>query len=251
MIPAFNEERTLELILNHVLEQPEVGEVIAVDDGSTDGTWAILSRFATKDQRIRAFRLEANQGKGAALRRAVEEVRMPFALVQDADLEYDPRDYPTLLQPLDEGRADVVYGVRGFAGQTAFSFWFVMGNKAVTFVANILFDCYISDLESGYKALRSDLWRRLNLRGKRFDIEPDITARVLRLGYRIHEVPIRYYARSRAEGKKLTWLDGFRAMFELLRLRLTTYNRLFGRTADPGYHQERQRQLSLRHPLRP
>ncbi len=251
MIPAFNEERTLELILNHVLEQPEVGEVIAVDDGSTDGTWAILSRFATKDQRIRAFRLEANQGKGAALRRAVEEVRMPFALVQDADLEYDPRDYPTLLQPLDEGRADVVYGVRGFAGQTAFSFWFVMGNKAVTFAANILFDCYISDLESGYKALRSDLWRRLNLRGKRFDIEPDITARGLRLGYRIHEVPIRYYARSRAEGKKLTWLDGFRAMFELLRLRLTTYNRLFGRTADPGYHQERQRQLSLRHPLRP
>ncbi len=251
MIPAFNEERTLELILNHVLEQPEVGEVIAVDDGSTDGTWAILSRFAARDQRIRAFRLEANQGKGAALRRAVEEVRMPFALVQDADLEYDPRDYPTLLRPLVEGRADVVYGVRGFAGQTAFSFWFVMGNKAVTFAANILFDCYISDLESGYKALRSDLWRRLNLQGKRFDIEPDITARVLRLGYRIHEVPIRYYARSRAEGKKLTWLDGLRAIVELIRLRLSTSGRLFGRKADPDYHRERQRQLSLRHPLRP
>lgn len=251
MIPAFNEERTLEVILRHVLEQPEVGEVIAVDDGSSDGTWAIMSRFASADSRVRAFRLETNQGKGAALRRAVDEVRMPFALVQDADLEYDPRDYPTLLQPLVEGRADVVYGVRGFAGQTAFSFWFVMGNKAVTFAANVLFDCYISDLESGYKALRSDLWRRLNLRGRRFDIEPDITARVLRLGYRIHEVPIRYYARSRAEGKKLTWLDGFRAMFELLRLRLTTYNRLFGRTLDPGYHRERQRQLSLRHPLRP
>ncbi len=196
MVPAFNEERTLQVILKHVLEQPEVGEVIAVDDGSTDGTWAIMSRFAANDPRVRAFRLEANQGKGAALRRAVEEVRMPFALVQDADLEYDPRDYPTLLRPLVEGRADVVYGVRGFAGQTAFSFWFVMGNKAVTFAANILFDCYISDLESGYKALRSDLWRRLNLQGKRFDIEPDITARVLRLGYRIHEVPIRYYARE-------------------------------------------------------
>jgi len=251
MIPAFNEERTLEVILNHVLEQPEVGEVIAVDDGSTDGTWAIMSRFAGKEPRVRAFRLEANQGKGAALRRAVEEVRMPFALVQDADLEYDPRDYPTLLRPLVEGRADVVYGVRGFAGQTAFSFWFVMGNKAVTFAANILFDCYISDLESGYKALRSDLWRRLSLQGKRFDIEPDITARVLRLGYRIHEVPIRYYARSRAEGKKLTWLDGLRAIFELVRLRLSTYDGIFGRDTDPSNNSERQRQLSLRHPLRP
>ena len=251
MIPAFNEERTLELILKHVLERPEVGELIAVDDGSTDGTWAIMSRFAARDPRVRAFRLETNQGKGAALRRAIAEIRMPFAVVQDADLEYDPRDYPTLLQPLVEGRADVVYGVRGFAGQTAFSFWFVMGNKAVTFAANVLFDCYISDLESGYKALRADLWRRLNLQGNRFDIEPDITARVLRLGYRIHEVPVRYYARSRAEGKKLTWLDGLRAIGQLMRLRLASYRGLFGGAADPGYHRERQRQLSLRHPLRP
>src|SRR5438309_4809694 len=249
MIPAFNEERTLEVILKHVLERPEVGEVVAVDDGSTDGTWGILTRCADHDPRVRPFRLERNQGKGAALRRAIAEIRMPFALVQDADLEYDPRDYPTLLRPLVEGRADVVYGVRGFAGQTAFSFWFVIGNKAVTFAANLLFDCYISDLESGYKALRTDLWRRLNLQGKRFDIEPDITGRVLRLGYRIHEVPVRYYARSRAEGKKLTWLDGLRAMGELVRLRLSSYGALFGRAADPGYHSERQRQLSLRHPL--
>jgi dolichol-phosphate hexosyltransferase len=249
MMPAYNEDRTLEVILNHVLERPEVGEVIVVDDGSTDGTWKILSRFAERDSRVRPLHQDTNQGKGAALRRAIAEVRMPFAVVQDADLEYDPRDYPTLLGPLVEGRADVVYGVRGFAGQTAFSFWFVMGNKAVTLAANLLFDCYISDLESGYKALRADLWRRLNLKGNRFDIEPDITARVLRLGYRIHEVPIRYYARSRAEGKKLTWLDGLRAIGQLVRLRLTSYSGLFGRGADRVYHQERQRQLSLRHPL--
>ena len=249
MIPAFNEERTLEVILNHVLDRPEVGEVIAVDDGSTDSTWMILTRFAERDPRVRSFRQGTNRGKGAALRRAIEEVRMPYAVVQDADLEYDPRDYPTLLGPLVEGRADVVYGVRGFAGQTAHSFWFVLGNAAVTLAANVLFDCYISDLESGYKALRTDLWRRLNLKGDRFDIEPDITGRVLRLGYRIHEVPIRYYARSRAEGKKLTWFDGLRAIRQLVRLRLTTYYSLFGRGADRAYHQERQRQLSLRHPL--
>src|SRR6266508_4003041 len=250
MIPAFNEERTLEVILNHVLERPEVGEVIAVDDGSTDGTWAIISRSAERDSRVRAYRQDVNRGKGAALRRAIAEVRMPFAVVQDADLEYDPRDYPILLRPLVEGRADVVYGVRGFAGQTAFSFWFVMGNKAVTLAANLLFDCYISDLETGYKALRSDLWRRLNLQGNRFDIEPDITARVLRLGYRIHEVPIRYYARSRADGKKLTWVDGLRALRQLAALRVSSDRRLFGPQHDRRYHETRQEELNRSHPLR-
>jgi glycosyltransferase involved in cell wall biosynthesis len=249
MMPVFNEERTLELILGHVLEQPEVGEVIAVDDGSTDQTWEILSRFAKSDRRIRALRHETNQGKGAALRRAVAELRMPFALVQDADLEYDPRDYPRLLGPLREGRADAVYGTRGFAGQTAFSFWFVMGNKAVTLATNLLFDCYISDMETGYKVLRSDLWRRLSLKGTRFDIEPDITARILRLGYRIHEVPVHYYARGRDEGKKLTWLDGVRALGTLLRLRLSSDSQLFGTEPDWGYHRKRQMELARQHPL--
>jgi glycosyltransferase involved in cell wall biosynthesis len=249
MMPAFNEERTIELILKHVLARREVGEVLVVDDGSTDGTWDILTRFSARDRRVRTFRQETNQGKGAALRRAIGELRMPFALVQDADLEYDPRDYATLLGPLLEGRADAVYGVRGFAGQTAYSFWFVLGNKAVTLATNLLFDCYISDMESGYKALRSDLWRRLNLQGTRFDIEPDITARILRLGYRIHEVPIRYYARSRDEGKKLTWLDGLRAFGTLLRLRLISDVRLFGQATDREYHRARQVQLARQHPL--
>ncbi len=249
MMPIFNEERTLEIILGHVLEQPQVGEVIAVDDGSTDRSWEILARMAAAEPRIRAFRQATNQGKGAALRRAVSELRMPFALVQDADLEYDPRDYPGLLEPLQEERADAVYGTRGFAGQTAFSFWFVMGNKAVTLATNLLFDCYISDMETGYKVLRSDLWRRLNLSGKRFDIEPDITARILRLGYRIHEIPVHYYARSRDEGKKLTWLDGVRALGALVRLRLSSDGALFGEAPDWSYHRERQSELARQHPL--
>jgi glycosyltransferase involved in cell wall biosynthesis len=249
MMPVFNEERTLEIILGHVLEQPEVGELIAVDDGSTDRTWEILSRVSQADSRVRALRQETNQGKGAALRRAVTELRMPFALVQDADLEYDPRDYGALLEPLMEGRADAVYGTRGFAGQTAFSFWFVMGNKAVTLATNLFFDCFISDMETGYKVLRSDLWRRLCLKGTRFDIEPDITARILRLGYRIHEVPIHYYARSRDEGKKLTWVDGVRALGALVRLRLSSDAALFGSAPDWDYHRERQGELARQHPL--
>src|SRR3989475_13131835 len=251
MMPAFNEERTVEIILAHVLDRPEVGEVIVVDDGSTDRTWEILQDVAAHDSRVRPFRQQVNQGKGAALRRAISELRMPFALVQDADLEYDPRDYPALLQPLLEDRADVVYGVRGFAGQTAYSFWFVVGNKLVTLATNMLFDCYISDMETGYKVLRSDLWRALNLRGTRFDIEPDITARIMRLGYRIHEVPISYYARSRGEGKKLTWRDGVRALQTLVDLRLKSDGDLFGAAPDWTYHRARQKELALQHPLVP
>lgn len=250
MMPIYNEERTLETILTHVLDRPEVGEVVAVDDGSSDRSWEILSSFAASDPRLRPLRQPRNLGKGAALRRAVGEISRPFAVVQDADLEYDPRDYPALLEPLLSGRADVVYGVRGFAGQTAYSFWFVLGNRAVTLACNVLFDCYISDLETGYKVLRSELWKRLSLRGERFDIEPDITARVLRLGYRIHEVPIHYYARSREEGKKLTWRDGVYALSTLWKLRVASDASLFGALRDPAYHRARQEELASQHPLR-
>ncbi len=249
MIPAFNEEATISVILRHVLERPEVAEVIVVDDGSRDRTWEILAAAAAADPRIRPFRQEHNQGKGAALRRAIGEIRSEFALVQDADLEYDPRDYASLLAPLMEGRADVVYGVRGFASHTSYSFWFVIGNKLVNLFTNLLFDSYLSDVETGYKLMRTELWRDLGLRGARFDIEPEITARLLRLGYRVHEVPIRYYARSREQGKKLTWRDGVRALLTLARLRLASRRELFGSEFDIGRHRQRQSLLLGRHPL--
>lgn len=249
MMPIYNEERTLRTILGHVLDRPEVGEVIAVDDGSRDTSWSILDEFAARDSRVRPLRQPQNAGKGSALRRAIGEVRLPYAIVQDADLEYDPRDYPLLLEPLIENRADVVYGVRGFGGQTAYSYWFVVGNRMVTMASNVLFDSYISDMETGYKCLRTSLWQRLNLHGTRFDIEPEITARVLRLGYRIHEVPIRYYARSREDGKKLTWRDGFHALTTLMKLRLGSERRLFGAEHDRGYHANRHAELARSHPL--
>ena len=194
------------------------------------------------DPRVVVRRHSVNQGKGAAVRTGLEAITTPITIIQDGDLEYDPLEYESLITPILEGRADVVYGVRGFASQTAYSYWFVIGNRLVTTATNILFNCYIKDMETGFKAMRTDLMRRLRLRGNRFGIEPDITARVLRLGYRIHEVPISYYARSREEGKKLTWRDGVKALGSLLRLRLTSRRRLFGTLDD--YHVERHRELA-------
>ena len=244
MMPVFNEERTLRQILAAVLERPEVGEVIVVDDGSTDGTWDILTRAAAGDGRIRALRQDRNRGKGAALRRAVAEIRAPFAVVQDADLEYSPEDYPLLLGPLVRGTADAVFGVRGFAGHTAYSYWFVQGNRGLTWSCNVLFNCYISDLLTGYKALRSELWRRLAFTCDGFEADAEITARILRLGYRIHEVPISYVTRSREEGKKVRVRDGFGHLAALLAVRLAGRARLFG--ADDGYHGGRHRELASR-----
>ncbi|MGH7882909.1 MAG: glycosyltransferase family 2 protein [Candidatus Dormibacteraceae bacterium] len=248
MMPAYNEEATIEIILGHVLERPEVQEVIAVNDGSTDRTGEILDRIAAKDSRVRVFHQPSNQGKGAALRVAIEALQAPFALVQDADLEYDPRDYPHLLEPLIEGRADAVNGVRGFGSHTAYSYWFVKGNQWLTTSANMLFNCYLSDLLSGYKVMRSELWRRLNLTSTGFEVETEIMAKVVRLGYRFHETPITYITRSREEGKKIQLSDGFRILGTLARIRLSRLQRLFdGESLE--YHRRRKAELASRHPL--
>jgi dolichol-phosphate hexosyltransferase len=241
IVPAYNEAATIGRVLRRVLLQDCVQQVVVVDDGSSDQTFHAVEVYA-RDPRVTIRRHKKNLGKGAAIRTALEAVTAPVVVIQDADLEYDPVDYDKLIGPILDGRADVVYGVRGFAGQTAYSYWFVKGNQLVTTATNILFNCYIQDMETGFKAMRATLMRRLQLSGSRFDIEPEITGRVLRLGYRIHEVPIDYYARSRAEGKKLTWKDGVKALGTLMRIRLASQRRLFG--GEDAYHRERLAELA-------
>lgn len=241
IIPAFNEERTIDRVLSRVLLQPCVQQVVVVDDASTDRTLQVAQGHAS-DPRVEIVRHDSNRGKGAAIRSGLTRLTAPVVIIQDADMEYDPTEYERIIAPIREGRADVVYGVRGFASHTAYSYWFVLGNRLVTTFTNVLFNCYIQDMETGFKAMRVDLMRRLKLSGRRFDIEPEITGRVLRLGYRIHEVPITYYARGRDEGKKLTWFDGVKALGTLVRIRITPGRWLFGERDD--YHVARLTELA-------
>jgi glycosyltransferase involved in cell wall biosynthesis len=219
LMPALNEERTLSRVLDAVLESPVDLEVILVDDGSTDRTWELMSARAEADPRVRAFRHEVNRGKGAAIRTALRRAHGVVVLIQDADLEYDPADYARLLEPLRSGRATVVYGSRAFASHTAYSYWYVMGNRLVTLATNLIYNCYLSDMETGYKVMPRELALSLDLRARGFELEPEITAKVLRSGHRIYEVPVSYAARSRAEGKKLTAMDGVRAVRTLVQYR--------------------------------
>jgi len=207
IVPVYNEVATVRTLLERVMAVRIPKEIIVVDDGSTDGTPTALEEVQaaipdTPDNRLTLLFRPRNRGKGAAVRAAIGRVTGDIVIIQDADLEYDPAEYGVMVAPIKTGRSDVVYGVRGFLSHTSYSYWFVVGNRLVTTATNMLFNCYIQDMESGFKAMRADLMRQLGLRGNRFDIEPEITGRVLRLGYRIHEVPITYYARGRGEGKK-------------------------------------------------
>jgi len=223
VIPAFNEEATIEAVVGRVLALPFDLEVVAVDDGSNDGTATILQRLqGDHDGRLRALIQPTNLGKGAAVRVGIAATSGEIVLIQDADLEYDPSDIPALLGPLLGGHADVVYGtrLRGGHPQRAHLFWHYAGNRFLSLLTNVLFNTTISDMEVGYKAFRGPLIRGITLVSDDFRFEPEVTAKVLRIpGVRVYEVPISYYGRTYAEGKKITWRDGVKAVAALLRFR--------------------------------
>jgi glycosyltransferase involved in cell wall biosynthesis len=212
-MPCFNEASTIETIVERVLASPYVAELVIVDDGSTDGTLEIVQKF--DDERIRVLAQPRNMGKGAALRRGFKEARSPYVIVQDADLEYDPSDYQAMLAPLRDGRADVVFGSRfvGGGAHRVLYFWHSAGNKFLTTLSNMLTDLNLSDMECCYKAFRREVLESIEIEEDRFGFEPEITAKVARGGWRAYEVGITYYGRTYAEGKKIGWRDGARALF--------------------------------------
>ncbi len=222
LVPVFNERERVAEALRRILgaDLPVASrEVVLVDDGSTDGTDAVLDALDLPPE-VRRFRHDRNRGKGAAVRTAVGEARGRWSAVMDADLEYAPEDLAKLLGPLRAGEAEAVFGTRAFESHSAFNFWYVVGNKAVTFATNLIYNTWISDVMTGHKAMATDRFRALRLREPGFAIEPEIAARLLGAGVRIYEVPISYRARGRDEGKKLTALDGLRVLRTLVRCRL-------------------------------
>ncbi|WP_200902335.1 glycosyltransferase family 2 protein [Protofrankia coriariae] len=215
LMPVFNEEATLAAAVKRVLEvgyRCEI-ELVVVNDGSLDGTRSILDSL--DDPRLVVVHQSVNRGKGAAVRTASDRASGDYLVICDADLEYAPEEIPALLEPVLAGEADVVFGSRTFSGNTAFSFWYVVGNKLVTLAANVLFNSYISDLETCFKLLPVSLYRELDVRSAGFGMEAEVTAKLLSRGIRPFEVPISYKARTRAQGKKLTWRDGVEALWIL------------------------------------
>ena len=224
VIPAYNERATIENVIRSVAAVPLnlSREIIVVDDYSTDGTRELLPTVsAPPGTTLRVAMHEHNQGKGAAIRTGLEQATGDIVVVQDADLEYDPRDYPRLLEPILEGRADVVFGNRFHGGaHRVLYFWHFQANRFLTFLSNVLTNLNLSDMEVGYKLFRTDIVRRLNLSANRFGFEPEVTVKVAKLRCRVYEVPISYHGRTYEEGKKITWKDGIAAVYFLLKYRL-------------------------------
>jgi glycosyltransferase involved in cell wall biosynthesis len=213
VMPCFNERETVEVILKRVLDSPFTGEVLVVDDGSTDGTRELLTKI--DEPRVRVLLQPRNYGKGAALRRAFAEATKPYVIVQDADLEYDPAEYGVMLEPLLDGRADVVYGSRflSAAPHRVLYFWHSVGNRFLTMCSNAFTNLNLTDMETCFKAFRLDVVKSIAIEEDRFGFEPEITAKIARSGARVYEVGISYSGRTYGEGKKIGWKDGFRALY--------------------------------------
>jgi glycosyltransferase involved in cell wall biosynthesis len=223
VMPVYNEEGTVTEIVKTVLDQDCVSELIAVDDCSTDDTWTVLCRLAKAYPRLRLLRHAKNLGKGAALASGFEQVSGEVVLVQDADMEYDPAEYEKLIAPILKGKADVVFGSR-FAGAGAHRvlyFWHSLGNRFLTTLSNMFTNLNLTDMETCYKVFRREVLQRITIRESRFGFEPEITAKVARLGVRIYEVPISYYGRTYAEGKKVNWRDGVSALRCIIKYRFS------------------------------
>jgi glycosyltransferase involved in cell wall biosynthesis len=217
VIPVYNEMQTLPTVLAKVLERPETWEVVLVDDASTDGSRAYLQGLAGQE-RIRVLLHEKNQGKGAALRTGFAAAAGEVVLIQDADLEYDPEDYPVLLAPIFSGKADVVFGSRFLGGpHRVLYFWHSVANKILTLLSNMLNDINLSDMEVCYKVFRREIVQKIHIQSERFGVEPELTAKVARLRARIYEVPVSYYGRTYEEGKKIGWRDGLAAFWWIAR----------------------------------
>lgn len=214
VMPVYNEAATVVKVLETVLRQRPVLEVIVVDDASSDNTWQNLEAFARTESRVKLFKQTPNQGKGAALRRGFQQATAPVVIVQDADFEYDPADYYHLLNPILAGKADVVFGSRfmGSGAHRVLYFWHSVGNRILTLLSNIGTDLNCTDMETGYKTFRREVIQKITIEENRFGFEPEIVAKVAKLGLRIFEVPISYYGRTYAEGKKINWKDGFSAL---------------------------------------
>jgi glycosyltransferase involved in cell wall biosynthesis len=223
VIPVYNEKATLEEIFRLVQATPFDKEIIAVDDASTDGSGEILTRLAQQYDNVKAFYHQRNQGKGAALRTGFAQVTGDVVIIQDADLEYRPADYPSLLEPIEQDVADVVYGTRLVGGRPhrVLFFWHYLGNRAVTTLSNIFTNLNLSDMEVGYKVFRAEVLKGIQLRSDRFGVEPELTAKIAKKRWRIYEVPIQYHGRDYTEGKKITWRDGIAAIYHIIRFKFS------------------------------
>jgi glycosyltransferase involved in cell wall biosynthesis len=219
IIPVYNEAHTIEEILRRVEAEELANEILIVDDGSSDGTRDILQSLDAKEH-IKVILHDGNQGKGAAVRTGIHNASGDVLLIQDADLEYNPRDYPTLIQPIEEGIADVVYGSRFLGGpRRTTMYWHMVANKLLTFMTNLLYNTILSDMETGYKVFKREITEGMKIRANKFDFEPEFTAKILKRKARVYEVPISFNPRDYEEGKKIGIMDAFQAVWALIKYR--------------------------------